>query len=340
MSYPPPPSHDTFRRILNIIASLFLILLTSPFWMVIPVLIKLSCPGPILYRGTRLGLHKRPFTMYKFRTLKPDAEQIIGATLITERNQLETPIGGFLRDTRLDELPQLINVIKGDMNLIGPRPERPAIYEHLCKQISGYDGRFTVRPGVIGFAQLFTPHSSPKRLRSLIDNYYSKRKQGLWYDLQLFVCAIGLIAIKALRICREILVSTINRLRGRNTERERRELRRIRLSGAKVYLRPFNSVPDSPETSCNLVDINKEAILIRCNDDWPLMDYHLRLERYISNRLRRSGKRRIVYCEGKATIKRPSPTGSHGYDYVLVVEPTTPLNDFKYEKYFLMASIS
>jgi hypothetical protein len=278
--------------------------------------------------------------MYKFRTLKVDAEQIIGAALITERNNLETPIGGFLRDTRLDELPQLINVIKGDMNLIGPRPERPAIYEHLCKQIPGYDRRFAVRPGVIGFAQLFTPHSSPKRLRSLIDNHYSARRHGLVHDLNLFVYAIWLIALKALRICRELIRDSFNRLRGRNIERDRRELRRVRLSGAKVYLRPFDSAPGNREICCSLVDMNKEAILIRCDSDLPLMPFHLRLERYTRNRWGRPGKRRIAYCQGEATIKRSIPSVDHGYDYVLQVEPNTQLNDFKYEKHFLMASIS
>ena len=341
MSYPPPPRNESGRRMMNIIASLFLILLTAPFWIVIPVLIKLAGPGPIFYRGERLGLHKRPFTMYKFRTLRPDAEQIIGAALITERDKLETPIGRLLRDTRLDELPQLINVIKGDMNLIGPRPERPAIYEHLCKDIPGYDNRFVVRPGVIGFAQMFTPHSSPKRLRSLIDSMYSKRCNGILADGRLLLYSIWLITIKALRICREFLSDLVNRLTGRYGKQNRRELRRVRLSGIRVYVRPADSPPDTPEICGRLVDMNTEVILIHCDCEMQIMSpLHLRIERKLNKSGRRQAKRKIVHCEGEITRKRSNGNKGPGGDYLVEIEPTTPLNEFKYHKYLMLSSIS
>ena len=154
-------AHPPASVLVNLFFAVILLLVAFPFFVLIPIIIKLQDGGPVFYRGTRLGRNKKPFQMYKFRTLVPDAESTVGARLHSPKMGLETPIGRFLRETRLDELPQMINVIKGDMDLVGPRPERPLIYETLCKNIPGYDTRFRVKPGVIGYSQLFTPPSAP-----------------------------------------------------------------------------------------------------------------------------------------------------------------------------------
>jgi len=331
-------SSDLSHRASNVIAASILLLMTLPFFIVIPILIKLSGPGPIFYAGTRLGKNKQPFRMYKFRTLHPDAERIIGASLLTERHKLTTPVGSFLRDTRLDELPQLFNVIKGDMNLIGPRPERPEIYEDMCRQIPGYDARFAVRPGAIGFAQLFTPHGTPKRLRSLVDSAYLARPRGAWQDLRLLLEFIGLISLKALSISWRVLVEFVRCLRCRHPSENRRELRRVRLADARVFLKRLDASAETPETECTLIDLNKEAILIHCPRHHPLTQVHVRLERWISRRRGQPAKRRIARCEGRILIERGQ--GPDDYDYVLQVDPISPLNEFKYQKYFLISSIS
>jgi lipopolysaccharide/colanic/teichoic acid biosynthesis glycosyltransferase len=132
---------------------------TGPMVMLIAIILKLSSPrGPVLYRGWRVGRGGYLFQMLKFRTLAPDAEQRLGPFLGPELTQLtETEvsrIGRALRASRLDELPQLYNVLRGDMSIVGPRPIRPRFFEELCVEIPEYWQRLVVRPGITGLAQL------------------------------------------------------------------------------------------------------------------------------------------------------------------------------------------
>src|SRR3954454_21403177 len=130
----------------------------SPLIGTIAGAVRITSGSPVLYRGRRVGRAGRIFTMYKFRTLTPDAETRLGPYLGNTLTQLTegeiTGIGRVLRATQLDELPQLINVARGDMSLVGPRPIRPAFFEELCVQIPQYWQRLVVRPGMTGFAQM------------------------------------------------------------------------------------------------------------------------------------------------------------------------------------------
>ena len=159
------------RRVLNVLAASVLILLTSPLMLVVAILVKLTSRGPVIYTQTRVGLDRRggrsprhdsrrrddiggaPFTIYKFRTMRVDAESA-GAVWAKSDDDRCTPIGKVLRQFRLDELPQLFNVLRGDMNLVGPRPERPTIFAELRKQIPEYQKRQLARPGITGWAQV------------------------------------------------------------------------------------------------------------------------------------------------------------------------------------------
>src|SRR5262245_61152539 len=172
------PAAAFVERAFNIALALVLIVLGSPLFLIMGILILISDGRPVIYRGERLGRGKKPFTIYKFRTLRRGAQKIIGGQLLSHEHDLAIRWGGFLRDTRLDELPQLFNILRGDINFIGPRPLRPEVYETLCKDIPGYDVCFLVKPGLLGYSQIFTPHASPKRLRSLID-YQSMKKKAL-----------------------------------------------------------------------------------------------------------------------------------------------------------------
>jgi lipopolysaccharide/colanic/teichoic acid biosynthesis glycosyltransferase len=145
------------------------LILTMPLQLVIALLVKLTSPGPVLYAQTRVGLDRRhpaqrdggarrawdyggrPFTLYRFRTQRVNGGRHGGAV---------TPVGRVLRRLDLDDLPQLFNVLRGDMNLVGPRPERPQIVEHLSRRIRGYRARQRVLPGITGWAQV---HGSPNR---------------------------------------------------------------------------------------------------------------------------------------------------------------------------------
>ena len=160
----------------------FLVLL--PVSCLIAIAIRLSSRGPILYRGTRIGRGLEPFTIYKFRTLLLDAEQRIGARLVTPGDPLYTPMGRFLRKYKLDEIPQLLNVVKGDMNMVGPRPVRPVFLATALHDIPGYADRFRIRPGMTGIAQLRGGYFTHPRDKLRYDRVYLRRR-GFWLDFKL-----------------------------------------------------------------------------------------------------------------------------------------------------------
>ena len=167
----PPPERG--RRILNIVVALLGLLLLAPLMLIIAVLVKLTSPGPILYRQTRVGIDRRnptdvagnarrhidfggrPFTMYKFRTMavpRPGSAEV--EVWAKPNDPRVTRLGRILRWYRLDELPQLYNVLKGDMNVVGPRPEQPTIFARLRDEVDAYPYRQRVRPGITGWAQI------------------------------------------------------------------------------------------------------------------------------------------------------------------------------------------
>ncbi len=130
------------------------LLVLSPVLLLVAIAVRLLSPGPVFYRGRRVGQGMREFTIYKFRTLATNAETKIGARLLAPNDDFYTPIGKFLKRSKLDELPQLWNVIRGDMNLVGPRPVRPIFLPEFLATIPGYARRFLLRPGITGLAQL------------------------------------------------------------------------------------------------------------------------------------------------------------------------------------------
>ena len=161
------------RRILAILASAVLLLIVLPVIPLVILAIKLGSRGPVLYRQKRVGLGGKIFYCYKFRTMRQDAEADTGATWATDDDPRITKIGRFLRASRLDEIPQLWCVLKGDMGFVGPRPERPEFVEWLTKEIPFYQVRHAVRPGITGWAQV----------RYRYSNTIEDAKEKLQYDL-------------------------------------------------------------------------------------------------------------------------------------------------------------
>lgn len=148
------------KTIIDVVHASVLLVLTSPVILVVMLLVKLTSRGPALYTQTRLGHNGRPFTIYKIRTMRHNCEQLTGPQWAAERDPRATPLGQFLRRTHLDELPQLWNVIRGEMSLVGPRPERPEFAYQLERAIPEYWDRMRVRPGVTGLAQVQLPPDS------------------------------------------------------------------------------------------------------------------------------------------------------------------------------------
>ncbi len=163
-----------------------LLVLTAPIILAALVLVRLTSPGPALYTQTRLGLNRRPFTIYKIRTMTYNCEAGTGARWSSGKNDSRiTLVGRFLRKTHIDELPQLWNVLSGDMTLVGPRPERPEIVTKIEPLIPGYGERLTVLPGVTGLAQVqLPPDTNLESVRRKIryDAYYAANL-GLWLDI-------------------------------------------------------------------------------------------------------------------------------------------------------------
>jgi len=154
----PARRRDVVLRALDILLSAFFLLVSLPLTVPIAVLILVASGRPLFYRGERVGRGGRVFEMLKFRTLARGAEDRLGPYLgeeLVRRTQAETTsVGAWLRKTQLDEVPQLLNVLKGDMSLVGPRPIRPRFFEELAAELPAYWQRLVVRPGLTGFAQI------------------------------------------------------------------------------------------------------------------------------------------------------------------------------------------
>jgi lipopolysaccharide/colanic/teichoic acid biosynthesis glycosyltransferase len=156
-AFEPRPVDLVLRALdVTLAGSAFVVL--APLMAILALLVRLSGRGPVLYRGARVGRGGRVFTMLKFRSLAADAETRLGPHLGAELTQLTanevTALGRVMRAYKLDELPQLLNVLRGDMSIVGPRPIRPAFFAQLCEEIPQYWQRLVVRPGLTGFAQL------------------------------------------------------------------------------------------------------------------------------------------------------------------------------------------
>ena len=161
------------RRVLSAIVAAFFLVLLFPFFLVVAVSIKLDSFGPVLYTQIRVGQHNKPIRIYKFRSMRNDAEKNGDAVWAVENDPRVTRVGHFLRKTRIDELPQLFNVLVGDLEFVGPRPERPEFVEKLQALIPYYALRHTVKPGLTGWAQVMFHYGST------ID----ESKEKLQYDL-------------------------------------------------------------------------------------------------------------------------------------------------------------
>jgi lipopolysaccharide/colanic/teichoic acid biosynthesis glycosyltransferase len=160
--------------------------LVAPMFLVIGILIKLSSKGPVFYRGLRLGKNRKLFQIYKFRTLRVGSEHKIGARLLNDHDGFYTRIGRFLKRTKLDELPQLLNVLKGEMNLVGPRPIRPPFLQEFIDEIPNYNSRFAVRPGLTGLAQLKGSYFTDPKNKLRYELIYIKNRSVL-FDLKLIL---------------------------------------------------------------------------------------------------------------------------------------------------------
>jgi lipopolysaccharide/colanic/teichoic acid biosynthesis glycosyltransferase len=188
---------DAVRRARDVMGCLVLLVLVMPLLMVMACLIKLDSRGPVLYRQERVGLHGRVFTLLKFRSMRMDAEAC-GPCWAAERDPRVTRVGTFIRATRIDELPQLLNVLRGEMSLIGPRPERPHFTALLARTIPSYADRTEILPGITGWAQVNYPYGASvedARFKLAYDLHYI-RSRSLLLDLYILIATMRIVTFR------------------------------------------------------------------------------------------------------------------------------------------------
>ena len=180
---------EFLMRSLDIVGSILILLFSTPVTILIPLLIKISSSGPVFYKQQRVGKDGKRFTLYKFRTMVEDAEKEVGPVLASRDDPRVTKVGKFLRTTRLDELPQLINVLQGDMSLVGPRPERP----HFVKRHKAlHELRLAVKPGLTGLAQIRSFYDLKPQHKIKYDYLYIQ-KRSLLLNLYILIRTIPTI---------------------------------------------------------------------------------------------------------------------------------------------------
>ncbi|SRR5579875_420315 len=186
---------ECLKRVVDVIAASLLAILTLPVAALIAVAIKLDSPGPVIYRQKRVGQNGRVFDIYKFRSMYHNAEALSGPVWAKAQDPRITRVGRVIRKLRLDELPQLVNVLKGDLSIVGPRPERPELVPRLAQEIPFYEYRHVVKPGLTGWAQVCYPYGSTIKdaeEKLSYDLYYVKNR-SLIFDLQIIVQTIKVV---------------------------------------------------------------------------------------------------------------------------------------------------
>lgn len=214
----PAERVEWVSRALNVAIAAIALLLLAPVCVLVALAVKLTSPGPVFYTQTRVGLDRRwrrpvaatagerrvedlggqPFTILKFRSMTVNAEVNGQAVWASKHDARVTPVGAVLRKTRLDEIPQLINVLRGEMNIVGPRPERPSIIVRLRADIPEYTQRLRVRPGITGWAQINHSYDAcleDVRTKVRYDLEYI-RSQSVWFDLKVMCLTLPVMIFK------------------------------------------------------------------------------------------------------------------------------------------------
>ncbi len=186
------PENEVIKRLIDTITALILIVLTSPLMLIAAILVKATSPGPVLYKQVRITKGEREFEIYKFRTMREDAEKLSGPVLASAEDPRITKVGRYLRSLRIDELPQLFNVLKGDMSLVGPRPERPFFVDEFKEQNPYYYLRHNVRAGITGYAQVYGKYSTTFNNKLKFDLIYIKN-YSFFLDIEILFQTVKIL---------------------------------------------------------------------------------------------------------------------------------------------------
>jgi sugar transferase (PEP-CTERM system associated) len=192
------PMRAAVKRAFDLLTSSILLILASPVMLLTMLAIRLDSPGPVIYKQERVGRGGRTFMCLKFRSMRTDAEKDGVARWAVKNDTRITRIGAFIRKTRIDELPQLFSVLRGEMSMVGPRPERPSFVAQLREQIPFYDVRHSIKPGVTGWAQVRYSYGATlddARRKHQFDLYYVKNN-SLWLDFLVLIETVSVVLFR------------------------------------------------------------------------------------------------------------------------------------------------
>jgi len=325
-----------FDLVLAIVLLPFALAILAFFW----VLHKIFNPGQssFIFSGERLGKNKRIFRMYKIRTLSEEATDRFSESIYEPGDGLELTFGKFLRSTRLDEAPQLFNIIKGEMAFVGPRPLRPAIYQSFNGSAAYFDGRFFTPPGLVGYSQVFTPHSTPKRIRAFVDSRYMLTRKNHYGDL--FILAFTAAAIFRI-IWREAAFSGGNLFRTyRNlgVGADRRKTRRVKVKNVSLALADPSLGEALSSHPIKIIDIDDRAFRIESKID---LEAGAEVNLAFEARFPEFGKKKRAKCKGRIRAKSRAQNGSTLlWTYLVFYEPRSPLSRYMIDQYVLENSIA
>ena len=189
------PAQRVGKRLMDIVLCSVAMVIAAPVMAVVAIAIKLEDGGPVFFRQKRLTRNNREFEILKFRSMIVDAEKYAGAVLATDNDPRITKVGKFIRATRLDEIPQILNILKGDMSIVGPRPERKVIADEYCKDIPEFPYRLKVRGGLTGYAQIYGKYNTSAYDKLRLDLMYIEN-YSLLLDIKLIILTLRIIFSK------------------------------------------------------------------------------------------------------------------------------------------------
>jgi lipopolysaccharide/colanic/teichoic acid biosynthesis glycosyltransferase len=336
-------SSIVLNRLVNLSLSVFFLILLAPVSLLLIPAVFLVNGWPVIYSGIRLGKNKKAFIMYKFRTLPKDFEKQYDGKLVSYQHGYQLPkFCRLMRDTRLDEIPQLINIFKGDMDFVGPRPVRPVIYQTVCRSIKGYDKRFSVKPGLIGYSQLFTPHSTPKRIRSFIDNRATRHSKNILFEtLIILLAGFGVILKTSQLLYRFFMTFLEDKIF--NKYNNKRTLDRIAQKSGTVHFctrkGQFNYFCLEFESNTGVLkDINEEFFRVDIPQPIKTDKIMFKAAALVNTRLFQK-QAKSFYGYGTIFRMYENPGKELKYTYILKYEPASDLNRYFVDQYFLKKSL-
>lgn len=319
------PLHPGLYRAWNVTLALALIVVTLPLMAIITAALALTQgPRNVFYSGPRIGKDQRPFHIIKFKTLREEVAQLTRDRTLPPGSDMETLLGKPLRDTRLDELPQLFNVLRGDMNMLGPRPVRLSIAEKCRLSVPGYDTRFEVRPGLIGYTQALMAHSTDKAIRARVNARLCRRPVSLAQEL-LFIAVTGLSVLK---------------WTGRVVRRTAAPLlpASLRAREADCGVVHFD-VPDLVVDDLRIVHIDAGMLCVETRTPLPLAPGPQRLALRLRSPRRGHRRCRTARCVAILLSQHAHPLGADGEDTVyrcaMQYQPASPFQQYLIERYFI-----